>query len=158
MKDVLILHKHYYEAIKVLNNEQKGLMFEALCQYAFEGKEPTNADPVIIMGFSFFKAQIDSDLLKVKQKGIQNAENGKKGGRPRKSQAISEELKSNDEEIYFNRSRAAEFLSANVEYLNNWVETGVLTPVKMGFKIMYKKSELEAILQEEKSWPKFNNK
>lgn len=97
MKTNFLIYKEHYDAFKVLNLEQKGLLFEALCQYAFEGKEPTNAEPVIIMGFAFVKNQIDRDFAKYEETVKRNQANGQKGGRPKK-QDIDNGLKSNTSE------------------------------------------------------------
>lgn len=97
MKTNFLIYKEHYDAFKVLNNEQKGLLFEALCQYAFEGKEPANADPVIVMGFAFVKNQIDRDFAKYEETVKRNKANGLKGGRPKK-QDLSEELNNTNSE------------------------------------------------------------
>lgn len=54
---------------------------EAIYEYAFEGKEPEADDIMVAVIFDGAKPLLD----KYKQEVISNRENGKKGGRPKKS-------------------------------------------------------------------------
>ena len=71
----------YYKALKLLDtNEQRGEFVMGLCEYVFDGAEPTFSDPKIEFGFSLIADQARQS----KELSAASREYGKRGGRPRK--------------------------------------------------------------------------
>lgn len=86
MRDSFVFYRSFYEAMQGLSDEQKGQCFEVLANYAINGIEPDNMNPVVRLFFLMAKPIMDSNNQKY--------ENGKLGGRP-KNQAETK-IKPND--------------------------------------------------------------
>lgn len=73
----------YYEAATMLSDAQRLRFYDAITEYAFAAVVPDFSDDVTLrLAWSL--------VLPNLQKSIENYENGKKGGRPRKGQGESE--------------------------------------------------------------------
>ena len=83
MKDSVVLYNSHYELIKDLSDEQLGKLYRAIFEYQL-GNEIEIADD-IKFAFRFIYNQIKLDTEKYNKKCLQNKENGKKGGRPKKT-------------------------------------------------------------------------
>ena len=59
-KKGFLLYNDYYEHIKLLSNEEVGLLTIALFEYA-ESKKLPNFEGGLAMAFSFIRAQMDRD-------------------------------------------------------------------------------------------------
>ena len=81
MKTSFLFHNGHYSAIQGLTFEEKGLLFDAICRYNFEGITP-DLPPILGMAFGFMKVQFDMDSVKYEKICERNKSNGKKGGRP----------------------------------------------------------------------------
>jgi hypothetical protein len=82
MKESFLIYKSHYDAIvHELSNEEKGILFDAICEYNFTG---TISDlPLSVrLVFNFMKSQFDRDNKKYEAICERNRENGLKGGRP----------------------------------------------------------------------------
>lgn len=78
-KNSFILYHDYEEHIKLLSNEQRGVLLTALFAYSRSGKLPAfDRDPALAMAFSFIRATIDRDNEKYQERCRKNAENIKK--------------------------------------------------------------------------------
>lgn len=75
MRESFVFYRSFFEALEVLNNEQRGKCYAALAAYALNGVVPDDSDPVVKMFFAMARAQIDANN--------QRYENGRKGGRPK---------------------------------------------------------------------------
>lgn len=84
MKESFVFYLTHYEAIKNLSVTDKGLLFDAICNYAFKGEMNNNLPPVVSMAFMFIKQQLDRDLIKYNSVVERNRVNGSSGGRPKK--------------------------------------------------------------------------
>ena len=82
MKESFLVYKSFYEPIKELSIEDKGLLFDAIFQYQINGQEPMNTSR-IYMPFMFFKNQFRLDDIKYQKIIDRNKINGSKGGRPK---------------------------------------------------------------------------
>lgn len=82
-KDSFILYKSFYEPLKMLSEKQLGKLFKAIFEYQISGK--TEVDLDIQMAFAFIKNQLDIDYGKYEEKVKKNSDNGRKGGRPPKT-------------------------------------------------------------------------
>lgn len=91
MKDTLIFHKDWWNAIKCLPVEMQAEAFNSVCAYAFEGVRPTNATIAAVT--SLMQSQIDLDKAKteaIRQKRIAAA---RKGGAPKGNQNARKQAK-----------------------------------------------------------------
>lgn len=88
-KDTFILRYDFHPQIKMLNMEQRGVLFTAI--YAYElGDELPEMDPLTAMCFGFIKSSLDANSEKYESRCEANRENGSKGGRPRNNRMVSE--------------------------------------------------------------------
>jgi hypothetical protein len=85
-----IFYKSFYEAILYLPKEVRGEVYEMICQYCFEGKEP-EGDGMAKAMFTMMKANIDS----ANKRYLASIENGKKGGAPKGNQNAKKQPKNN---------------------------------------------------------------
>ena len=85
-KNSFILYHDYEEHIKLLSNEQRGVLLTALFAYSRSRTLPAfDRDPALAMAFSFIRAAIDRDNEKYQERCRKNAENVKeRGGKLRK--------------------------------------------------------------------------
>lgn len=76
-----VFYKSFYEAISQIPPENQLEVYNAICKYSLEGKEPENLSGVAGAIFILIKPNIDSSQNRYKA----SIENGKRGGRPRKN-------------------------------------------------------------------------
>ena len=88
-KSNFVMHTEYMEHIQLLDMDQRGVLLTALMLYQM-GEELPEMDAVTQMCFSFMKARIDRDNEAYEEKCRKNAENGSKGGRPKKPNGSDE--------------------------------------------------------------------
>lgn len=88
-KSNFVMHTEHMEHIQLLDMEQRGILFTALMLYQMQEELP-EMDAVTQMCFSFMKARIDRDNEAYEEKCRKNAENGSKGGRPKKPNGSNE--------------------------------------------------------------------
>lgn len=81
-----VLYDDYFELIKFLTIEQRGDLITMIFQYAATGEEMKNDDTAVRIVFSSIRMTMDRDREKYQQRCEANKENGKKGGRPKKSE------------------------------------------------------------------------
>lgn len=85
-RDAFILYKSHYEPISVLTDEQLGRLFRAIFQWQINGKADPGPDIAMAFGFIINQCRIDND--KYLARCEQNQENGKLGGRPKKTERL----------------------------------------------------------------------
>lgn len=95
-KKSFIIRLENIEQFNMLTDEQCGKLLKAMCRYVDTGEVETFQDKIVSFAFSFLKGQIDRDTEKYEEMCTKNAENGKKGGRPRKSERFSEKPKKSE--------------------------------------------------------------
>ena len=85
-----LIYKSFYKPIKVLSNEDAGKLFKAIFEYHFGDFEVAEKQfkPEIRVAFEFIKNQFELDDEKYQKKIAAQTANGKKGGRPKKSNAL----------------------------------------------------------------------
>lgn len=88
-----IVRGEHREALTLLSQEQKGDLLDAMFIYNLDEQEP-ELEGMVKMAFMFMKNSFDADREAYQATCKRNANNGKKGGRPRKKQ---EEDSSNGE-------------------------------------------------------------
>ena len=77
MRDSFIFYRSFYESFDGLSKKDKLLLFDAVCNYALNGIEP-ELNGVPLSMFKLLKPQLDANNRRF--------ENGKKGGRPKKTE------------------------------------------------------------------------
>lgn len=82
MKNSFVMYTDYMEQIKLLDMEQRGMLFTAIMQYA-SGDALLEMDGMTGMAFSFIKSKMDRDFEKYQQTVEKRKEAGKLGGRPK---------------------------------------------------------------------------
>ena len=88
------LHFDFLETAEEMSDEEAGRLFKAVLHYAATNEQPRLSGPERLV-FSMPRAQIDRDRGKYEAKASANRENGKRGGRPSKTQVVSEETQEN---------------------------------------------------------------
>lgn len=96
MRNSFLVYLDNIKQYDKLTDEQCGKLFKAMCHFAKDGKEPEFSDPVLDITFSFLSDRMLRDSEKYEEACRKNAENGKKGGRPKKSESEIEKPKKTD--------------------------------------------------------------
>ncbi len=82
-----VLYDDIINTLKLLDTNERGMLFTLICNYVNDGKDTLGecgSSPKVDIAFSFIRAQLERDLEKYEAICRRNAENGKKGGRPKK--------------------------------------------------------------------------
>lgn len=77
MKDTLILYRDWWEAIKSLPANLQLEAYNSICEYAFEGTQPT--EPMICAVTALMRSAIDRDKAKWEDVRRKRAEAGRRG-------------------------------------------------------------------------------
>lgn len=77
MKETLIIYRDWWEAIKSLPTDMQLKAYNAICEYAFEGKHPE--DPMIAAVTALMRSAIDRDNKKWENVRKKRAEAGRRG-------------------------------------------------------------------------------
>ena len=83
-KKSFVLYGNYETQFKLLSMEERGMLITAIFEYVNFGSVSRELTPLVNMAFSFVKETLDRDRELYIEKCEKNAENGKKGGRPKK--------------------------------------------------------------------------
>ena len=86
-----LIHMDTEPMLKMLTPEEVGLLFLSLFEYVRERKLPEGLPPTAMVAFYGIKHHVDHNLDTYDAKCRRNSENGKKGGRPKKTYHTSEE-------------------------------------------------------------------
>ena len=82
MRDSVVFYKSFWEAIRDLSEEDQLKAYNAIFDYAFDGKEPEGSG-IASAVFKLVKPQIDANNARY-ENGKKGAEYGVLGGRPKK--------------------------------------------------------------------------
>jgi hypothetical protein len=77
VRDSFIFYRSFFESFEGLSKKDKLILFDAVCNYALNDTEPELTGVPLSM-FKLLKPQLDAN--------IRRFENGKKGGRPKKTE------------------------------------------------------------------------
>lgn len=92
MKNSFILMREHKEIFDSLTNEQAGVLINAIFQYATDKTEP-KLDGVLKIAFIPIRQYLDRSDQAYEEKCLKNSQNGAKGGRGNKANALSEKRK-----------------------------------------------------------------
>ena len=84
-RESFVIRRSFYEPLKDLALEEKGVLFDAICNYALDETAPEGLSPSLRIAFSFISSNIDRDAEKYQSVIDRNRLNGSKGGRPPKN-------------------------------------------------------------------------
>ena len=88
MRDSIVLYRSIYDAMKKAKTaELRSKIIMAIMAYGFDGEEYADDDPTVSIVFDLIKPQIDANNRRY--------ENGKRGGRPKKSDQKTNETQEN---------------------------------------------------------------
>lgn len=91
MRNSFIFYSSYYDAISELPEDEQGLIYKAIIDYAIAKKEPHNLTPACRMCFKLIKPTIDAALSRYDA----SVENGKRGGAPKGNSNAQKQPKNN---------------------------------------------------------------
>ena len=89
-KKSFIVYFDWGEALSYFSNEEVGEIFRAVFSYAKDGTEPEFSQNTLNGVFTFMKSALDRDREAYEAKCKTNQINGRKGGRPKKTDGIKE--------------------------------------------------------------------
>lgn len=81
MKSGFVFMASYYEAMRLLPEDERHALLDAMMEYVFEGVLPEGLPPGAQLAFTLIRPNIDASVAKY----TASVENGKKGGRPRRT-------------------------------------------------------------------------
>jgi len=88
-RESFILYTSWYDAIRLLSQEQKGDLLDAIFNYHISGTTPEQSS-TINLAFRFLKPVMDANISRYQAICEKNQQNGKLGGRPKKPNGFSE--------------------------------------------------------------------
>ena len=91
-KKSFILYGDFFELFGLLSMEERGRLITAIFNYENAGVYPSELSDAARMAFVCIRNTLDRDRAAYEEKCEKNTENGKKGGRPRKSEKIENTL------------------------------------------------------------------
>ena len=100
-KNTFILYLDSFDLILKLNMEQRGHLLTAIFEHE-RGEQVHELDQIVDVAFTPIMQYLDRNREAYKSKCLVNAENGKKGGRPPKSERFQEKANGYSE----NRAKA----------------------------------------------------
>lgn len=115
------MYKSYIDAVAKLNDIDRLAIYEAIFNYGFTGEEPKFDNPYLEMGWNLVKPNLVNNI----NNAIKNQENGKKGGRPKKSNEVNN-------------------ITSNIQTENKAPETTISTQPIPEVQVEEKVSEIEA--------------
>ena len=85
-KNSILLYLSDYEPFKDLSLEEKGMLFDAIFEYASTGST-NDLPPVVLLAFKFFRMHIDENNKKWNEIKTKRIEAGSKGGKQKAASA-----------------------------------------------------------------------
>ena len=82
-KKAFVLYADMRDRMAMLNNEEAGILFKAILDYAADGRPLSTNNRLLEYAFSEIKQQLDRDADKYEEKRLKRAEAGAKGARMR---------------------------------------------------------------------------
>lgn len=86
MKNSFLIYYEYRDILEDLTNEELGMLFRAIFDYEIDGTIPNFESLLMKMAFKVIKGNLDRDSNKYDKRCETSAQNGAKGGRPKKDE------------------------------------------------------------------------
>lgn len=83
MKNSFVLYTDYIDQVRLLDDQQAGILFRAILNYAAGGELP-EMDGMTVMAFSFIRSRMDRDSAEYQKTVEARRKAGQLGGRPKK--------------------------------------------------------------------------
>lgn len=129
-KNSFILYTSDYEPVKSLSLEEKGMLLDAIFEYAIFGTVK-ELPPVISMSFSYFRIHIDSNTKKYKEICEKRREAGRKGGETKQANvANATNAKQNKQKL----ANVADNDNVNDNDINNNIGESTDSPTALSFE------------------------
>lgn len=87
----VLIQPSFYEAMKILPDNERLLLYDSLCEYSLHGVEPENLPPTANSFFIMMRPNIDSS----NNRYAASVANGSKGGAPKGNQNARKQPKNN---------------------------------------------------------------
>lgn len=94
-KDSFIAYDEWYENTEDLTDEEFGILMRAVFKYKITGEKPTFSDRGMRLSWKPIMQSLDRTMKAYEAQCERNRENGKKGGRPRKTEETEKPKKAN---------------------------------------------------------------
>ena len=91
MSKAVLIQPSFYEAMKILPDNDRLQLYDGLCEYSLNGSEPETLSPMANSLFLLMRPNIDSSNKRYNA----SIENGKKGGAPKGNQNARKQPKNN---------------------------------------------------------------
>ena len=88
MRDSFLLYTEIGDVLKIMTNEQKGILFQAIIDYERTDEEPVIEDPIVAVAFVPVRQNLDRNNAKYERAAEQRREASKKAAEARKEKAI----------------------------------------------------------------------
>ena len=102
MKESFVVRTEWAEQIDLLTDEQAGQLLKAWFRYHMDESVDVH-DPVVMMAFSFNRSYFEECASRWAATVMARQEAGKKGGRPKKANGLSEKAKKPNAFLGFDR-------------------------------------------------------
>lgn len=91
MGKAVLIQPSFYEAMKILPNDERLQLYDVICEYSLNGVQPSHLPPIANSLFALMKPIIDSSTKRYEA----SVKNGQKGGAPRGNQNARKRPKNN---------------------------------------------------------------
>lgn len=113
-KDGFIFYKSFYDSINALDESMQLEVYQALAEYGLTGEMRDDLSPITKALLTAMIPTIDN----ANKRYVASVENGKKGGRPKKTKEVVQEIKENLEEPSYNLEKPKQNLNKPSNNLN----------------------------------------
>ena len=99
MGKAVLIQPSFYESMKVLPDNERLRLYDAICEYSLNGIEPENLPPIVNSFFLLMKPNIDASNKRYRA----SSSNGKTGGAPPGNQNARKQPKNNQTKLPKNK-------------------------------------------------------
>ena len=105
-----IMYHSFNSPFELLDMEQRGILITAIFEYQMYGEVRITLTPLVNMAFVCIKDTLDRDAREYAETCKRNSENGKRGGRPRRNQAVENQVLEREEKTdrFFSKPKKAD--------------------------------------------------
>ena len=105
-----IMYHSFSSPFELLDMEQRGILITAIFEYQMYGEVRITLTPLVNMAFVCIKDTLDRDARAYAETCKRNSENGKRGGRPRRNQAVDNQVLEREEKTdrFFSKPKKAD--------------------------------------------------